>query len=407
MPLTNTHRSYGAVTKSFHWLTALLIVTVIPLGIVANNLAKAIRDPAIAVTLDDITRATFLFSLHKTIGITIFFVALARIAWAISQPKPGLLNADKRVESLAAQTVHWLLYGSLLLVPLTGWIHHAALDGFAPIWWPFGQNLPFVPKNQGVADTFAGLHLVFERVLVFAILLHVAGALKHHFWDRDMTLRRMWPGRADAPEPPAARETALPLVAALGIWFAALAAGAGLGAYDGHGTGAEDAAALDAVQSDWTVEDGSLSITIVQMGSAVQGTFSDWTAAISFDAPDAPGPAGSVEVTVAIPSLSLGAVTDQAMGPDFFAATDFPTATFAAEIVRTDTGYEATGPLTIKGNAVPVTLPFTLDIDGDTARMSGSTTINRMAFDVGSTTTDEGTLAFAVEIGVNLTARRE
>jgi len=118
MPRRNTTGSYGSVAKTFHWLTALLILTIIPVGLVANDMAEALRDPAIPSTAEDFTRTFLLFSIHKTLGVTIFFVALARILWALTQPKPQLLNADNRIKSLLAETVHWLLYGSLVLVPL-------------------------------------------------------------------------------------------------------------------------------------------------------------------------------------------------------------------------------------------------------------------------------------------------
>jgi len=185
MSASNTARSYGSVTKTFHWLTVLLILTAIPLGIIANKMAYD--------TSDALAMKAFLFSMHKTVGITAFFVALARIAWALGQPKPAGLHPERKAESFLAELVHWLLYGSLLLVPLSGWIHHASTTGFAPIWWPFGQNLPLVPKSETLADLTAGLHIVFERVLVASILLHIAGALKHHFIDKDDTLRRMLP----------------------------------------------------------------------------------------------------------------------------------------------------------------------------------------------------------------------
>ena len=155
MPLANSTRSYGGVAKTLHWLTALLIFAALPLGLVANGLADDIRNPDIASTEQDFARAAMLFSLHKTIGVTVFFVALIRITWAFVQPRPGLLNAENRMEALAAETVHWMLYGALVLVPLTGWIHHAATTGFAPIRWPFGQSLPFVAKDEAIAQTGA------------------------------------------------------------------------------------------------------------------------------------------------------------------------------------------------------------------------------------------------------------
>ena len=202
MPLTNTPAAYGTVTKTFHWLTVLLIAATLPLGIIANDLAHQIRAPGAEVTDALVARAALLFSLHKTLGIAVFFTALARIGWALTQTKPGLLNGDRRAEAWLAETVHWLLYGSLLLVPLTGWIHHAATSGFAPILWPLGQSLPLVPQSESLAALTADLHIIFERVLILSILLHVAGALKHHLIDRDATLRRMLPGRTEATPAP-------------------------------------------------------------------------------------------------------------------------------------------------------------------------------------------------------------
>jgi len=190
MELANTRTRYGAVAKTFHWLVALLILAAWPLGYFASDLAHQITDPDIATTQAQADRAALLFSLHKTVGVAIFFTALARIAWALGQPKPRLLNGDRPVEARAAETAHWLLYGSLVAVPLSGWVSHAASTGFAPIWWPFGQSLPFVPKEAGLAETAATLHYILQWVLVGALAAHVAGALKHHLIDRDATLRR-------------------------------------------------------------------------------------------------------------------------------------------------------------------------------------------------------------------------
>ncbi|WP_299376627.1 cytochrome b/b6 domain-containing protein [uncultured Tateyamaria sp.] len=397
MALTNSANSFGAVSKTFHWLTALLILSLMPLGLIANEMPYD--------TSEELTRKAWMFSLHKTLGVAVFFVALARIGWALSQPKPGPMHPDRKAESLAAETVHWLLYGSLVAVPLTGWIHHAATTGFAPIWWPFGQTLPMVPKSEAVAATFAGAHWVLTKVLGLALLLHIAGALKHHVIDRDATLRRMWFGQTNLPATPAKHAHGAPIVAALALWALALTGGAALGVYAPHG-GPATGPALAAVQSDWQVEDGALTLTVTQLGSEVTGSFADWTAAIRFDETVTQGVAGDVEVMVAIGSLTLGAVTAQAMGPDYFDASAFPTAIFAADILAAPEGYTAQGTLTIKDRSVPVTLPFTLVLDAGTAEMTGALSLDRRAFGIGDNMTDEGSLKFNVDVQVSLTARQ-
>lgn len=392
--LSNSTTTYGSVTKSFHWLIAALIITMIPLGIYANGLADA--DPL----------KPTLFSLHKTVGLFIFFVALARILWAVTQPKPAHLHPDRKAETFLATLVHWLLYASLVLVPLSGWVHHAATTGFAPVWWPFGQGLPGVPISDTVAHTAASLHIIFERVLAASILLHVAGALKHHFIDKDDTLSRMTFGHTEPhPAPmPTAGSKAAPAVA-VGVYVAALAIGAGLGLFKQDRIEAE---ALAQAISEWRVEEGTLGVTIKQLGSDVSGSFNDWTAAISFDeTPNAEGKHGDVEVTISIPSLNLGSVTSQAMEADFLNAESFPTATYKADIFSDGEAYIAKGTLTIRDQSAPVDLPFTLVIDGDTAQMQGATELNRLDYSIGAgTQASEGSLAFTVALDITLTATK-
>ncbi|MDJ0640011.1 MAG: cytochrome b/b6 domain-containing protein [Paracoccaceae bacterium] len=396
MSLTNTPTRYGTVSKTFHWLTALLILTLIPTGTIANGMPFD--------TSEEVAAKARLFSIHKTLGVTLFTVALLRILWALTQPKPAPLHPDRRVESFMAETAHWLLYGSLLLVPLSGWIHHAATTGFAPILWPFGQDLPFVPKSEPLAETAASLHIIFERVLVIALFLHIAGALKHQFVDRDVTLKRMWFGSAEGGEATARHAMFVPFGAAVASWAAAIAVGASLGLFAHEDTGATEVA-LTEVSSDWQVQEGTLAIKVTQLGSEVAGSFADWTAAISFDE-TATGKMGDVEVTISIPSLTLGSVTAQAMGPDFFNAESFPTAEFVADIARDGEVYVATGTLTIRDQTVPVTMPFDLALNGDRAEMTGALTLDRRDFGIGAGMTDESSLGFAVVVDVALVATR-
>jgi cytochrome b561/polyisoprenoid-binding protein YceI len=405
MARANTHNSYGSVTKSFHWLTALLILSVFPLGLMANDLAYQIKNPAITTTNADIALTATLFSIHKTIGVAIFFVALARILWAISQPKPGLINGNHRMEALAATTVHWLLYSSLVIVPLSGWIHHAATTGFAPIWWPFGQSLPFIPKDPVLADQTSLIHHLSIYVLGGSLLLHIAGALKHHVIDRDATLRRMLPGVSSAE--PSSRQPGevLPFGAALAVWVGVLVVGGALSLSQAEVS--PQTAELETVDSQWQVTDGTLQISVTQFGSTVAGGFSDWTAAIDYkEIPNADGKHGTVNVLINIGSLSLGSVTDQAKGSDYFDLANHPTATFEADILSVDGGQVAIGTLTIKDQSVPIELPFDLSVEDDTANAAGTLSLDRRDFLIGMGTTDESTLGFEVAVSFELTAKR-
>lgn len=396
MPLSNTQSTYGEVAKTLHWLTVLLIFTLFLLGVIAHDMPYG--------TGEELAAKARLFSIHKTVGILAFFVALARVLWALTQKRPFLLNADKGWEGFLAEMVHGLLYLSILLVPLSGWLHHAATTGFAPVLLPFGDDLPLVPKSQAVAEVFGLWHDVLTKVLLASILLHVAGAFKHMIIDRDGTMRRMWFTSRPVPEPRVKTHARAPKLAALVLYVVALG-GASLAAMSGSEEPATPT--LAAAPSGWLVEEGSLTFSVIQMGAPITGTFADWTAAINFSQEAVDGSHGDVEVVISIPSLTLGSVTKDALGPEFFAATNFATATFIAEIVPAGEAYEAQGNLTLKGASQPVTLPFTLMIDGDRATMSGTTTLQRLDFGIGPSYPDEGTVGFGVEVSVSLTATRQ
>ena len=398
MQYANTQTSYGAVARTLHWLTALLILTAIPLGLIANDMAFG--------TSEELAAKAQLFSIHKTVGIAAFAVALIRILWALGQARPEPMHPDRRWETRAAEMVHWALYLSLVIVPLSGWVHHAATDGFAPILWPFGQDLPGVPTSETVAHVAASMHWVFTKVIAASILLHIAGALKHVFIDKDATLSRMTRGTKAPARATGAAHARTPAIAALAIY----AAGAGL-AWSMAGTTLpevipQSAPATTATTGNWHVTEGALGFAINQMGSAVQGTFATWTADITFDEQATGGSHGTVTVTIDTTSLTLGSVTDQAKAADFFDVATHPTAIFAANILPAAEGYIADGTLTLRGVTAPLQLPFALTITGDTATMTGTTPIDRRIFGMGASYGDEATVGFNATVTATLTATR-
>lgn len=381
----NTLKSYGSVARTLHWLTALIILTNIVLGLLA-----------VRVPLEQMETKVQLFSLHKTLGIAAFAVALTRILWALTQPRPVPLHPKRRAETFLAESVHWVLYAAMLLVPLTGWIEHAATEGYAPILWPLGQGLPLVPKSPALALTMASIHHIFAWMLMGAVALHILGALKHAVIDRDEVLGRMLRGRAAG----GARTShhALPALTAILIFLA------GTGYAITAKPAAEEAApSLEQAASEWRVSDGELGFTVGQMGTQVQGRFPEWTAAIAFDPQTG---TGDVVVTIDMSSVTIGTITEQARSADFFDVANNPIAVFTAPIRPEGDGYVADGTLSLKGQEMPVMLPFSLRIQDDVASMSGQTQLDRRDWKVGESYGDEVTVGFSVTLSVSLGAER-
>ncbi len=394
---TNTDMRFGAISKTLHWLTAFLIISMLVLGIVASKWPFD--------TSEALATKGLLFSTHKTLGLVTFAVAVLRICWAVTQPRPVSLPIDSKLQHFAAEAVHWSLYGALVLVPLTGWTHHAASTGFAPIFWPFGQTLFFVPQSVVLAAVLGKLHFVFNIVLVVSLGLHTAGALKHHVIDRDATLKRMLPGQVALPN--GMKRTTFhtgPVFAAFGMWACAACVGIFLGMGKG---GTPQAATLGTVQSEWRVTEGSLVIAVDQFGQSVEGTFADWTADIQFSETPADGKFGDVNVVISIASLTLGSVTSEALGAGFLNAEGFDTATYSGPILAQGDGFVVDGVLNLVGQEVALPLSFTLTLDGDVAAANGVTTLDRRDFGIGQAYPDDSTVGFGVEVSFDLVATKD
>ena len=153
MPAANTPRAYGSVHRFLHWTIAALILSAIALGLYAESFR--------AGGAEALPRMVQAFSIHKTVGITVLFLALARILWVLVQGHPRPLHPERRLENLVASTVHWALYGGMVLMPLAGWLLHTSAPGggFADILWPFGQRLPGVPQDAGLSERFTAFHV--------------------------------------------------------------------------------------------------------------------------------------------------------------------------------------------------------------------------------------------------------
>lgn len=408
----NTTRAYGWAARAFHWTVAVLILLALALGLYADSLPRGSESQLQAIFAA--------FSAHKTAGVAVFILATLRIGWTLFQIRPRPLHPERRLETLLAETVHWALWIGMIIMPLSGWLLHSAAPGaFSRILWPLGQRLPMVPEDATLAKGFAQFHETGWWVLAGLIVLHVAGALKHALIDRDHTLARMAGNPDRLPEPPAHAHDMSPglrhllaACAAIAIW-GATAAISGQGEAEAQTQTQHPAPTTPAATpaapaaSGWVVQQGVLDIQAKQGGNEIAGQFGQWQAQIDY-APETR--TGHVEVTIDIASLTLGAVSDSAKGPDFLNAAAHPTATFSADILppaAEGQPHIARGTLTIAGKSIQTELPFDLVLEGDSAKAQGHMQVDRRDFGIGAGYADESTVGFAVGISFDLTATRK
>lgn len=170
------------------------------------------------------------------------------------------------------------------------------------------------------------------------------------------------------------------------------------------------AVAAPAAAARWSVvpAQSRIAFTANWLGKPVEGVFRSWTAVIDFD-PAAPAKA-NIAVTIDLASAATGdeTVDGSLPGNDWFAVASGKTARFVStKVVAAGAGrYVATGTLTIRGKAVPVSLPFALAVAGDTATMTGQVQLDRRAWKLGleSDATAEY-VAFAVPLAIKVVAK--
>jgi cytochrome b561 len=178
MNFLNTVRSWGVVSKTLHWLIVLLIINQWIIMERAESLGMAAKLQAIG--------------LHKSLGMTIFMLAIIRLVWRLLNPVPSLDGLTKSWERRLAALSHVLLYGLIFSLPLSGWLMSSARN-FPVSWFNQFQFPDLVPASQELYRSMQDLHHLLFWALTAVALLHVAGALKHHFIDRNEVLRRMLP----------------------------------------------------------------------------------------------------------------------------------------------------------------------------------------------------------------------
>lgn len=181
---------YSGVAMTLHWLIAAAIVTNVGLAWYANTLHGLAKMPSLQI--------------HKSLGITILLLTFARLAWRLFKTPPGMRADLKRWERWLAHAVHALFYLTMVALPLTGWamvsatplIHVYPIDMFGLFHWPEIGSLSNLPTDRmhDAHETFEAAHGLLAKLIVYVLIpLHILGALKHQFLDRDNELGRMIP----------------------------------------------------------------------------------------------------------------------------------------------------------------------------------------------------------------------
>jgi len=146
--LLNGPDRYGVVSRAIHWITALLFFVMLGVGLWT--------------------------------GLLVFGLTLFRLLWLVITPPPPLPDTLQAWEILLARFVRILMYVLLLAIPVAGYLN-LAYDGQGATFYGLFTIPPLVAENHALHEAFEEVHELLVWSLLFLVLLHIAGALKHRY----------------------------------------------------------------------------------------------------------------------------------------------------------------------------------------------------------------------------------
>jgi cytochrome b561 len=174
---TVTAPAYTPAARLLHWITAGLVLVLIPMGLIMAELKAG-------------PLQNFLFALHESLGVTLMAIVYIRLAYRLTHPPAPLPPEIPAFYRIAGHTVHYLLYALLAVQPIIGWIATSAYRAPIHFFWLF-QLPPIWPENRAFSDAMFWVHFGIGIALAVLICLHVGAGLFHHFIRRDVVLMRM------------------------------------------------------------------------------------------------------------------------------------------------------------------------------------------------------------------------
>lgn len=184
--MNDTPEKLSVASIGLHWIIAIAMIGMVAFGLILEDMPRSDGKSA-------------LIQIHKSIGVIVLMLAAWRLAHRVKQGMPAEAGLYTAMEKMLAKITHAFLLLATLALPLSGIVY--SIGSARPISI-FG--IPFIPqllaqKNETIAAIGKGGHAILGKLIIVAILLHVAGALKHHVADRDGTLRRMLGARVEPP----------------------------------------------------------------------------------------------------------------------------------------------------------------------------------------------------------------
>jgi len=371
--------AYNCVSKCFHWGMGFIILGLLVAGFYMVGLAFS----------------PFKFSVygyHKSFGMLVFGLGVIRVVWSLVSQKPETLKSHAVWEVFLAKTIHVVFYISFLGVPLSGWFMSSAGEFSNNFFGLFDFPL-LIGKDEQVFEQMKTVHEAFSYLLIVSLALHIAGAVKHHFIDRDQTLNRM--GNLFLASIGIVLFLLVFVAAVAHISFRYFVASKTVHSDQYVGEVFENSVSRceqgESVQK-WIIDPkrSAIKFAFMQYGQKVSGSFDKWIGDIFFDPNDLEG--STARILIDTNSIKTGTADrdSQARDADWFLVAEYPYAVFQSESFHHigANRYEVSGVLTLRGVVLPLSFPFLLEFFEKTggikqAVVQANLSLNRLDFGIG------------------------
>ncbi len=185
MLVKNTQQRYGLISILLHWLSVPLIIGLFALGLWMTSLGYYHPWYKQAPQI------------HKSLGVLFAFLLIVRLIWRLGNTRPADEPGLRPLESRAAHLVHWLLYVLLFGIITTGYLLSTSDGRSIDVFNLF--SLPALPGTEYTRELAERLHKPLAVVLISLAALHALAALKHHFINKDATLKKILGLKKETP----------------------------------------------------------------------------------------------------------------------------------------------------------------------------------------------------------------
>lgn len=171
-------KSYSLRTQIMHAIIAVMVLSLITVGILLNKIPSDFQDSA--------------YMLHKSFGITVLFLMIFRLYFILKDGRPSYPPQVSKLEARLARTVQYSMYFLLIAMPATGWLMSVS-SNHIPLYFGWIElNIPGVPHTKEFTEWMVNSHYWFAWGIGGMVVLHLLGNVKCFFIDKNKVVQSMW-----------------------------------------------------------------------------------------------------------------------------------------------------------------------------------------------------------------------